>query len=271
MSFFEAIIYGIIQGVSEFLPVSSSGHLALLPQIMKIPDPGVLFDLMMHLGTALAVLLYFKKDILVFVKIFINLILNREKAKSFQEYYYFLNFIIATIASVVCILLIKDTALLIGRSSKLIAFNLIFFGIILYISDRRKNSSEHNPMMESLNLKNSIIIGIMQSFAIFPGVSRSGITITGGRFLGLTRTNASSFSFLMSLPIIFAAIIKNIPVYMQATTNEASMTAMLVGVVSSFIIGIMTIHFFLKLISKIGLLSFSVYRIIIGILVLVLV
>jgi undecaprenyl-diphosphatase len=272
MSSLEAIIYGIIQGISEFLPVSSSGHLALLPHVMKINDPGVLFDLMMHLGTAFAVGLYFKKDVFKFAELSFYFIFNRTKAKSDPQYFHFCNFIIATISTVIIILLIKDFAFSFGRTAQLIAFNLIFFGIILSLSDLKKSTStELDPMQSSLNLKSSIIIGVMQSFAVFPGVSRSGITITGGRLLGLSRTQASSFSFLMSLPIIIAGIIKHIPTYMKSVEQGIGLSVMALGVFVSFIVGILTIHIFMKLVPKIGLLYFGIYRVIIGILVLYLI
>jgi undecaprenyl-diphosphatase len=270
MTSFDAVVYGVIQGISEFLPVSSSGHLALLPKFMKLNDPGVLFDLMMHLGTALAVIIYFKNDVSKLLKSLFDICKNKKNCEKDENFFYLVNFVIATFSSVIVILLIKDLAFSIGRSSFLIGLNLIVFGIILFLSDL-KNKHSHDYMYSKVQLRESIFIGVMQSLAIFPGVSRSGITITGGRMLGLSRRHASSFSFLMSVPIIFAGIIKSIPEYIKITQNDVSLSVMLIGVIVSFIIGILSIHFFIKLISKVGLWVFTLYRVAIGLIVLFLI
>lgn len=267
MNILISLIYGVIQGLSEFLPVSSSGHLALMPYVMKFEDPGVLFDLMMHVGTAFAVMVYFRRDLIRLIKGSLFLITNPKKLKQADPFV--LNFIFATIVSVIFILLIKDFAESYGRSSKLIAINLIVFGIILFISDIKKEQSDRISPMESQNKwMYSFLIGMSQSFAIFPGVSRSGITITAGRFLGLNRREASSFSFLLSLPIIVAGAAKKLIDVKFQLDSSIGITNLSVGLVVSFIVGILTIHFFLKFISKTPMLVFTIYRIILGILIL---
>ena len=256
-----AILYGLIQGITEFLPVSSSGHLALIPKISGIDDPGVVFDLVMHLGTALAIIIYYNKDI----KALIDELCLIIKDKSLEKGHFFQNFIVATFCSFVFILLIKNSALAFGRSGTLIGVNLIAFGIIMFVSDL--NIENKFSLVDNKSYKRSIFIGIFQSLAIFPGVSRSGITLTAARFTGLSRIEASRFSFLLSLPIIFASIIYKIPDILTGTAIIVNPINILIGIISSFIFGLLTIHFFVRIISKVGLGIFTVYRIVLGVLV----
>lgn len=258
MNSLEAVIYGIIQGLSEFLPVSSSGHLALLPHFMHIEDPGVKFDLMMHLGTALAVMVYFKDLIIKLLKQIKPLILF--KKDPLGELHFARNFIISTAASVVCILILLPFSKM-AREPWVIVLNLSVFGALLWFADwfNAKNHMKSNPMEEGIQWKLAVLIGVAQSLAIFPGVSRSGITITMALLLGLRRKDAGAFSFLLSLPIIFAGILKEIPELMSGGDSTAILPLVL-GVITSFVVGFLTIHFFMKLIAKIPLYVFSIYR-----------
>jgi undecaprenyl-diphosphatase len=258
MDFSWSVFYGFIQGVTEFLPISSSGHLALIPYFFELKDPGVLFDLLMHLGTAIAVILYFHKEVLRLIKETILLLVKR----NLKETVFVQNFIIATIASFVLILLIKDLAFEYGRTAKIIGFNFIVFGILMYLADRKE--SKNVDLTSQSKLKKALFIGLSQSLAVFPGVSRSGITLTSSRYLGLGRVEASRFSFLLSLPVIVGSIIFKIPDIMGGSIENVSYPIMVSGIFFSFFFGLITIHFFLKLIAKIGLVYFSIYRILIG-------
>lgn len=262
MSNLWAIIYGFIQGISEFLPVSSSGHLALLPKFFDVSDPGVIFDLVMHLGTALAVIIYYHKEIKQLILELFEIVKSRSLARGF----FFQNFALATIVSFILILIIKDFALMYGREGTFIGANLIFFGILMFLSDLKKEDDSIS-LVENKNYFRAIVIGASQSFAIFPGVSRSGITLTSARFMNLSRLEASRFSFLLSLPIILASVAYKVPEIASGVAINVDLSVILIGVISSFIFGIVTIHCFLKLISKMGLWIFTVYRIIIGLLV----
>ena len=258
MDLFWATIYGLIQGVTEFLPISSSGHLAVIPFLFTLEDPGVLFDLMMHLGTAIAVILYFRKDILKLITGFFGIC----RTRNINEAPFVCNFLLATFFSFVFILVLKKFALEHARVPIYIGINLIVFGIIMYFSDR---SAEKNINMGSeLKLKEAILIGIAQSFAIFPGVSRSGITLTMGRFLGLGREEAGRFSFLLSLPVILGSIVFKLPDILNGGAGDASLGILFYAVLCSFVFGLVTIHFFLKLIARIGLVHFSIYRVLFG-------
>ena len=253
-----ALFYGFIQGVSEFLPISSSGHLALIPFFMELKDPGVIFDLVMHLGTAIAVILYFWKEVLELIIQFKAFVLrDRSKDTSF-----FKNFMISTIASFLLILVLKKYAFEYGRTPLMIGINFIFFGALMYLSDRR--SGKDIDLTKFTKLKAAVLIGIAQSFAIFPGVSRSGITLTMARTLQMNRLQASRYSFLLSLPIILGSIVFKLPEILSGEAVSVSGNIMLAGIVFSFVFGLVTIHYFLKLIAKIGLAYFAVYRCIVG-------
>ncbi|MCO4755655.1 MAG: undecaprenyl-diphosphate phosphatase [Bacteriovoracaceae bacterium] len=262
-----ALFYGLVQGITEFLPISSSGHLALIPFFFELKDPGVVFDLMMHLGTALAILVYFKRDVSRLFKGVSDFITRKNQHS--VERLFAINFSIATIASVFLILVIKDFALDYGRNSTFIAFNLMFFGILMYIADRK--IPQGLSMETSSQSKISLLVGASQALAIFPGVSRSGVTITAGRISGLSRLEASRFSFLLSLPIIFASVLYKSKEIIQS--NELATTAVnvghiAIGVTVSFIVGILTIHYFLKFLAKVGLGIYTIYRVILGVIIL---
>ena len=261
MSEVWAIIYGFIQGVTEFLPVSSSGHLALIPKFFSLPDPGVVFDLVMHLGTAFAVMIYYKSDLRTLLEDFLSIV----KTRSLSSGLFLQNFISATVSSFILILIIKGIALEYGRSGVLIGINLIAFGLLMYLSDRTKESSI--SLTKDKNLFKAGIIGVFQSLAVFPGVSRSGITLTTARFMGISRLESSRFSFLLSLPIIMASIVYKLPEIFNGEAINTSPMAICIGVLASFVFGIITIHFFVKFISKMGLWIFTVYRIVLGVLI----
>lgn len=258
MDFSWAFIYGFIQGVTEFLPISSSGHLALIPFFFKLEDPGVVFDLVMHLGTALAVIIYFNKEVLRVIRELIAIVAKRD----FENTAFTQNFIISTFFSFVLILLIKNLAFMYGRDPLVIGINFIIFGLLMYLAD--KKLSKNIDLIEQKNFKYSALIGLAQSLAVFPGVSRSGMTLTMGRYLGLGRVEASRFSFMLSLPVIVGSIIFKIPDILSGSAMNVDTAIMLWGILFSFIFGIITIHFFMKLIAKIGLKYFGFYRIIVG-------
>lgn len=265
MSFIEAIVYGLIQGLSEFLPVSSSGHLALLPHIMKIEDPGVVFDLMMHLGTGLAVITYFHREIIRYAITFKPSLMDFKKGT--HDQWFVRNFIFSTFVSVFFIVLFMPISKM-ARDPMFIIINLSAFGGLLWLADiinQKKISLLDSPMTSAFQLKVAGLIGLSQAFAIFPGVSRSGITLTVALLLGMKRKEAGAYSFLLSLPIIFAGILKEVPDLVKSQ-NNSSLLVLLAGVVTSFIVGWATIHFFMKLIGKIQLGYFAVYRWVIAIL-----
>jgi len=260
METISSLIYGIVQGVTEFLPVSSSAHLALLPHFLGIDDPGVVFDLSMHVGTALAVAAYFWHDLAILFHQLKGLLLGLLKNRSIaEESAWAFNMIFATCISVLFILLLKPLAFKYGRNPLSMAVNLGLFGIFMLIADRFQPDRD-KLYMDEVQWKKSFMIGMFQAFAIFPGVSRSGSTLTISRQLGLGREESTRFSFLLSLPIIFAGFFYKLPVIFKGDVNF-EINSLIIGIMVSFFVGLLTIHYFLKFIKKIGLSYFAIYRI----------
>ncbi len=258
MDWSSATIYGILQGLTEFLPVSSSGHLALLPHVLSIKDPGVVFDLAMHVGTAFSIIIYFFKDIKELLRALIALIKGRPEAKS----YYALNMVVATIVTFILVLLLKGLAKEFGRTPQMIAFNLALFGLLMFLTDVFFKDHDR-PQMNEWQKGKVIFIGLFQALAIFPGVSRSGSTLTISRALGLGREEATRFSFLLSLPIILAGFLYKLPVLIEGG-EPFSLSMCFMGIGVSFVVGLVTIHYFLKFIKRMGLWLFSLYRLILA-------
>ncbi len=261
-----AVLYGVIQGITEFLPISSSAHLALLPHFLHFSDPGVFFDLAMHIGTAVAILCYFHRDVFQLWLEFVALIKREPQGRGNRQF--FTNFILAVGATGVMFFFLKDFANSYGRNPFFIAINLILFGAILWWADRLPQD-----FAKSFNAKSSwreaLLVGFFQTLAIFPGVSRSGITMTTARFLNYSRVESSRFSFLLAIPPIFAgAILKYKEVL--ATGHSVPWHYLLLGSFISFIVAILTVHFFLKWIGQLGFKIFFFYRLLLGILILLL-
>ncbi len=268
MDFMTAVLYGVIQGISEFLPVSSSGHLALMPFFMTISDPGVVFDLCMHVGTAVAVMVYFKSQISSMCQNIVPAL--KDITDPAPELVFLRHFILATFASVVVILLLKPFSEH-ARSPWIIAFNQAFFGLLLWVADiwqRKKDTKKRaNYFSEQRHWKTVVLIGVSQALAIFPGVSRSGITLTAAYFSGVDRAQAGAFSFLLSLPIIIAGVIVEIPDLLKSLeSGQQSLLPLMTGMLVSFVVGYGTIHLFMKLIARIHLGWFTGYRLALAVL-----
>lgn len=260
MTLSQLVVYGVIQGVAEFLPISSSAHLALLPHFLHIDDPGVAFDLMMHIGTALAVVIYFKKELFSYTKV-VSEIVTFKKVGS-REAQFAKHLMIATITTFTLAVLIKDLGETVGRKPIFIIINLVIFGLYMWWGDRKPD--QDTKLLDSkLDWKKALSIGFAQGIAIFPGVSRSGATMGTARWLGIGREEASRFSFLMSLPVIAAGAVVKLPEVLSGNAQFALIDCFL-GIVFSFIFGFVTIFFFMKLIKKIGLGYFTIYRILLA-------
>lgn len=260
MEVIHAIILGIVQGLTEFLPVSSSGHLNLFPWVFgwdKISDS---FDVALHLGTLLAIIIFFFKDWIELIKGGFNQFIKKEKSKEGNMFW---NLVIATIpAGILSLVLDKISEKIIGDNLNfemlLIAIALIVMGIVLYVVDKKAKSE---IKYDEINRKQSILIGASQALAAaFPGVSRSGITMTVARALKIDRESAAKYSFMLATPITAAAVIFDLSHF---TFN----LAFLAGVLASFIVGIIIIKFLLDFLRKGSYKIFAIYRIIIGIVV----
>ncbi len=257
---FQAFVLGLLQGLAEFLPVSSSAHLALAPWLFHWPDPGLSFDVALHFGTLLAVLWYFRREWMSLLRAARQIITTRKIDTIEQKRVAFL--VVATIPGGIAGLLLEKTAEHAFRSPALIATALIVMGIVLWIVDRR--ASAQRPITH-MRWADAILIGVAQVFALIPGVSRSGSTITAGRALGFDRNGAAAFSFMMSMPIIAAAAILKVPHVLR----ESGLTAPLViGVLTSAVSGWLAISALLKYVSRHSYGAFALYRVVLGVVVL---
>jgi len=253
MDTLQLILLSLVQGLTEFLPVSSSAHLVLLSEFLGEEDQGIIFDVGVHFGTLLAALVYFRSDL---KKMIINL--GSHKLLS-EENNLTTNLVIGVIPILLAGFLLRDFVNLHLRNSEVIAYATIIFGIFLYIAQLRKGKED----LDSVNLKQALIIGLFQCLALIPGTSRSGITITAGLFLGLSATAASRFSFLLAIPTIGAiALAELIRVsFIDITDNGTELS---IALIISFLVAYISIDMFLKLIDRIGFTPFVIYRLLLG-------
>jgi undecaprenyl-diphosphatase len=255
VSLLHAIVLGIVQGLGEFLPVSSSAHLALVPWLLHWDDPGLAFDVALHVGTLLAVLWYFREQWIALVKAaFGQGTLEERRRVGFL--------IIATIPGAIAGLALEKYADTAFRDPRLIAVVLIVMGIVLWLVDRGAGSDRALP---SMRWRDAVLIGLAQMFAIIPGVSRSGSTITAGRALRFAREDAAVFSFLMSMPIIAAAALLKLP---HVLRTEGVSMPLVAGVLASAVSGWLAISVLLRFVVRRSYGVFAVYRIVVGVIVL---
>lgn len=259
MEFIQFVILSIIQGVTEFLPISSSAHLILLPLLANWQDQGLTIDIAAHLGSLLAIVCYFRKELSKILYSGINVTL-KQKIETVDERL-FLYLIISSIPVLLFGFLLKDIVATYLREPLLIALTSILFGLLLWYAD---TSGKQFKKTEQLCLRDILIIGMAQVLALIPGTSRSGITMTAGLMLGLERTGAVKFSFLMSIPVIFTISAYEF-LQLLSVKEHIDMGNFILTVVLSALSAFFTIHFFFKFIEKIGMLPFVIYRVLLGI------
>ena len=262
MELAHIIILSIVQGLTEFLPVSSSAHLVLLPYLMDLKDQGLTIDVAAHLGSLFAVVFYFRKD---FGNILLHGIASTFKLDfGDKQHKLFWLIILASIPAVLSGILLRDIITDYLRNPLVISFTTIFFGLLLWISD--KIGTRHRKM-DTISKRDALLIGFSQILAFIPGTSRSGVTITVGLFLGLDRKTAVKFSFFMSVPIILAASLYEISNLLQSG-EYINIFNFIITVLFSVISALFAIHFFLKFLDKFGMIPFVIYRLILGIILL---
>ena len=256
MTVFQATVLGILQGLAEFLPISSSAHLTLAPWVFGWNDPGLAFDVALHFGTLLAILWYFRREWADLLRAFFDVLATRRVDNELKRRSLLL--VVATIPGGIAGLAFEKQAESTFRSPVLIAAALIVLGIVLWLVDRMVRDDRH---LTDIGWRDALLIGIAQMFAIIPGVSRSGSTITGGRALGYSREDAAVFSFLMSMPIIAAAAILKVPAAVRAEGFSAPLIA---GVAASAVSGWLAIGFLLRFVKSRSYGAFAVYRVVLG-------
>jgi undecaprenyl-diphosphatase len=259
MELIQIIILGVIQGLTEFLPVSSSGHLILTPLVLNLKDQGLALDAILHLGTLMAILIFFKKDLF---NIFLGLFDKRRDTHRVAW----------------CIVAASFPAGLIGlffgdwiesslRNPTFVAVNLLFWSLILYMADRSgKSEIKSKSELQELNFSQIFFIGCAQAIALLPGTSRSGITIAAGLFSNLNHITATRFSFLLGAPIIFAAGMYKLTTFVSEPNALQQYTHLhlIVGLGISFLVGLLAIKLLLQVVEKLGLFPFIVYRVLLA-------
>ena len=252
MTYLEALLLAVIQGLTEFLPISSSAHLILLSEFMGSTQ-NLFYDVSLHLGTLIAVCIYFRADLM-------DILDSVVRFKSLLQNLLLKQLIISCMPTLLIGFIFIDLIDSHLRTSFIIAITTILFGLVLYLSTFTKPKKTR---VDEITLSDSLIIGLSQAIALIPGTSRSGITISAGLFLGLDNKTASKFSFLMAVPTIGA-----IALYQLLSTDISYLINYfdinILGLTVSFIIAYVTIDFFIKFINRIGFLPFIIYRIILG-------
>ena len=256
MTIFQAIVLGLIQGLTEFLPISSSAHLSLAPFLFGWRDPGLAFDVALHFGTLLAVLWFFRKEWVELIRAAWQILSTRRVESVEQKRVIFL--ILATIPGAIGGLLLEEKAETVFRAPALTAIALIVMGIILWAVDR---FSPEARAINKMSWLDAVLIGIAQVVALVPGVSRSGSTITAGRALHFDRQTAAIFSFLMSMPITAAAIALKAP---EVLKEGGLGMQVFVGVIAAAVSSWLAIAVLLRYVSRHSYGVFALYRLLLG-------
>ena len=269
VNFFHAVVYGIVQGITEFLPISSTAHLTLIPRFFGWAYGGIGFDVALHVGTAAAVIVFFWRRWVQLFKAGFT-----QPKSPYGKLFWII--VVSTIPASIVGVLLNDKVAPLQDNPYIIGVCLIVMGVVLWAVDRF--SASRVTDLTEINVKTGILVGLAQCLAIIPGVSRSGITITAGRALGVNRETAAEFTFLLSMPIILGDAGYHFLKYATepATSDDhlalmavGGVGAMIVGIIVSFLVGLAVIKFLLDFLKKRSLLVFAIYRFLFGALVLV--
>lgn len=261
MELIQIILLSLVQGLTEFLPISSSAHLILFPALSGWADQGLAFDVAVHVGTLSAVVWYFRRELQVMVRDWLASITQRRRVGD-SNLMWAVGF--GTIPAGLAGLLFNDYIETALRSPLVIAATTVIFGLLLWWADAqgKRERSEH-----TIGWRDVVVIGLAQALALIPGTSRSGITMTAGLMLGLSRAGAARFSFLLSIPIILLAGGYN-GVKLAQSGQAVEWSALGLGVLFSALSAYLCIHLFLKALERIGMLPFVIYRLLLGVVLL---
>jgi undecaprenyl-diphosphatase len=257
MTPFQAVVLGIIQGLSEFLPISSSAHLALAPWLLGWEDPGLAFDVALHFGTLLAVLWYFRSEWAALLRAAFGILTTGRIETPEKRRVMYL--ILATVPGAVGGYLLQEQAATSFRSPQLIGITVIVVGIVLWLVDKLV---DQRRVLGEMRWIDALLIGLSQAIALIPGVSRSGATMTTSRGLRFDRESAAEFSFLMSMPIIVAAIVMEGP---KALAESGLTNEIMSGVAASAISGWLAISVLMRYVSRHSYGIFAFYRVVFGV------
>ncbi len=263
MDIIQAIVYGAVQGFTEFLPISSTAHLILLPWFMGWNDPGLAFDVALHLGTLVALLVYFRSDWIALTRSSFDLLRGRTRTSD-PNARMVLFIVVATIPGALAGLFFEDIIEGALRSPAVISFTLIALALVLVAAERK---GSRQKSLDGISWLDAITVGIAQAVALIPGVSRSGVTITAGLFRGMKREAAARFSFLLSTPIIAGAVAKQLLDIASLGLTPDQTVPLLAGIVSAGIVGYASIAFLLRYLQTRNTFVFVYYRIALGLVV----
>jgi len=253
MEMLHVVVLAIVQGLTEFLPISSSGHLILVPVFLGWEDQGLAFDVATHLGTLFAVLYYFRRDLWPMTRDALGTLRGGRRTRESDLAWWVL---IGTVPTVICGALFGGVISTTLRSPMVIAATMAGFGILLWVADVRGGRDRDE---DQIGWRDALIVGLAQAIALIPGTSRSGITITAALFLGLKRQAAARFSFLLSIPIIIAAICYEL-LKLLRDPEPADWLALGVGAAVAGVVAYLTIRGFIALLGRMGVAPFAVYR-----------
>lgn len=264
MSFLEAVILGIVQGIAEFLPISSSGHLALTQFILGTPEDQIFFlTVMLHIGTIFSVLVMYWTDLYNIALEFLKMCWDgvRGKGLGLDNIYRKLGLLIilGSIPTALMGIFLKDIFSGVYTSQRVIGLALIVTGTLLWTSERTQKFKDNKKSLKEMTWFNAIVIGLFQGLAITPGMSRSGATISGALFQGINRETATRYSFLLSFPVIVGASLMEALDAMTYGTGDVTLPMLLVGIFTSFVAGVFAIRTLIRMISKGKLYYFSYY------------
>jgi undecaprenyl-diphosphatase len=257
MGAFEAFLFGLVQGATEYLPVSSSAHLLLLPHLLQSKDPGLAFDVFLHVGTLLATAIYFLKDWLLILK---NPVPNGARPGRLS----WVHLIIGTLPAVIAGATLNGWISAHTRALWILWVTLPLFGLLLWQVDRVRPS---NRSIGEAGIKDLFLIGCMQMLALVPGVSRSGSTITAARMLGFARGDSARISFLLSLPITLGAVVHEARHFDELLASIDGFQPLLIGAGTALLSGALAIHLLIKWVSRTSYAVFAVYRVLAAILI----
>lgn len=257
MSFAYVLLLAVVQGLTEFLPISSSGHLVLVPKLLEAADQGLVMDVALHVGTLLAVLVYYRRDVFDMVLAVVHW---RDPARVTARrlaVFIVLASIPAVLAGLALHLLLPDGI----RSLWVIICTTLFFGILMGVAD---HFAPREKSLGEITLRDAFVVGLAQMCALIPGTSRSGVTMTAARFLGFERVSAARFSFLLGIPAIAGAGTLGMLELLESGDSELMQDAA-VGLGAAFVAGLFAIHFMIRWLSRYGLLPFAIYRVLLAI------
>jgi len=255
--YLHAVLLALLQGFTEFLPISSAAHLILMPRVLGWEDQGLAFDVAVHVGSLAAVLVYFRRDLAPMIGGWFGSLRGRPATPASRlAWAVVLGTIPAGLAGLAFKPLVETTL----RNTSVIAFTTVAFGLLLGLADWRARGRRD---LDSIGWRDWLFVGVAQALALVPGTSRSGITMTAGLFAGMTRESAARYSFLLAVPIVFLAGLLDVVDLVQART-AVHWDVLGLGAAVSGVAAYLCIHFFLRMIGRIGMLPFVVYRLFLG-------